>query len=70
MFCCALYFRFAVIVAMAAFVTADFIRTEDIVAPDSPAALSAAVGALWPIVIIGVTELALTAWLAPGRRVH
>ena len=61
MFWCALYFVIAVLVAMAAFVTADYIRTEDVAAPDSPATLSAVAGALWPIVVIGMTELALTA---------
>ena len=67
MFWCALYVAIAIVVAASAFVTANWIRTEDVVAPDFPGS-SALVGALWPIVVLGVTELELTALLAPSRR--
>ena len=68
MFWCVAYLAIAAVVAMTAFVTANWIRTEDIVAPDFPGTVSALAGALWPIVVIGLTELALTVWLTAGRR--
>lgn len=66
----ALYLLVGIVVAAAAFVIANYVRTEDIVAPDSPGTASVVAGALWPIVIVGMTELALAAWLIPGRKAH
>lgn len=68
MFWCGWYLGIAVIVGAAVFVLANFVRPVDVVAPDSPGVLSALAGALWPVLVFGVTELALAAWLIPGHR--
>ena len=65
-----IYLIVAVAVAMTAFVASNWIRTPDIIAPDYPGTLSVVAGAMWPVMIIGVTELALAAWLIPARRTH
>lgn len=63
MFWCGIYLVVAATVAVAAFVTGNWIRPTDVVAPDHPGAMSAVAGALWPVVVIGMTEIALVGWL-------
>ncbi len=70
MFWCAVYVGVAIVVAIAAFVIANFFRSDDVVAPDHPGTLSVVAGALWPVIVIGMTELAVTIWLMPGRQVR
>lgn len=64
------YLIVAALVAMATFVGACWFREEHLVAPDHSGVTSALAGMLWPVVLIGISEMALVWWACrvPGIR--
>ena len=58
------YLVVAAVVAMATFVAADWFREEHVAAPGFPGVMSALAGALWPILLVGVSEMVLVWWAA------
>ena len=68
MFWCGIYLAVAVAVAIAAFVAGNWVRPKDVDAPDHPGTTSAVAGALWPVVIVGITEIMLLGWLTRGGK--
>lgn len=67
---CGYYLTVAALVAAAAFVIADYLRIDGEVAPDSPGTTSLVAGALWPIFVVGATELAFVAFVSRWHRAH
>ena len=63
MFWYGLYFIIAVAVTMATFVAACWFREEDVAAPDHSGVTSALAGMLWPVLIVGLSELVLVRWV-------
>lgn len=59
---CDSYLIIAAIVAMATFVAAEWFREEHIAAPDHSGVVSAVAGMLWPVLLVGLSELALVWW--------
>lgn len=59
----ATYFVIAVVVAMATFAAAGWFREEHFAAPNYSGVMSAVAGMLWPVLVVGLSELALI-WLA------
>lgn len=55
----AVYLTIAAAVTVITFVCAEWIRTDDVAAPDHPAVMSALAGVFWPFVVLGVTEAVL-----------
>ena len=68
MFWCGLYLTVAIVFAVIMFVTGNWLRTEDVAAPDHPGTTSALAGALWPVVIIGMAELALVTAISRSSK--
>lgn len=62
------YLIIAAVVAMATFVAAEWFREEYIAAPDYPGVMSAVAGMLWPVLLLGLSELALVWWASRGAR--
>ena len=58
-----IYFIVAAFVAMATFVSACWFREEHVAAPDFPGVMSALAGVLWPVLLLGVSEIVLV-WCA------
>ena len=63
-----LYLIIAALVAMATFVAAGWYREEHAAAPDYPGVTSAVAGMLWPVLLVGTSELALVWWALRGAR--
>jgi hypothetical protein len=64
----AIYLIIAAVVAMATFVAACWFRDEHVAAPDYPGAMSALAGMLWPVLLVGMSEMALVWWALRGAR--
>lgn len=62
----ATYLLIAAFVAMATFVAAGWFRPEHVAAPDHSGVMSAVAGMLWPVLLVGMSEMALI-WCA-GRK--
>jgi len=62
------YLVIAAVVAMVIFVSACWFREEHFAAPDNPGVISALAGMLWPVLLIGVSEMALVWWAFRGAR--
>ena len=57
-----IYLIVAALVAMATFVGASWFRAEHVAAPDHPGVMSALAGMLWPVLLVGMSEMALVCW--------
>ena len=57
------YLVVAALVAMTTFVAAGWFREEHVAAPDHSGVMSAVAGMLWPVMLVGLSEMALV-WLA------
>jgi ABC-type dipeptide/oligopeptide/nickel transport system permease component len=68
MFWCGAYLTVALLFAVTIFAAGNWLRTEDVAAPDHPGTTSAVAGMLWPVVIVGIAELALLNVLSRGSR--
>lgn len=62
------YLIIAVVVAMAIFVSACWFREEHVAAPDHSGMMSAVAGMLWPVLLVGLSELALVWWVFREAR--
>lgn len=58
-----LYGVVAVAVAIAAFLTAEWVREPGTAAPDTPGVLAVVTGVLWPVILLGVAQWGLIAVL-------
>lgn len=58
-----LYGTIAIVVAAAAFVAAEWLRTPTVPAPDRPASVAVAAGLLWPVLIAGLVQLGVFAFV-------
>ena len=67
---CGIYVTVAVVVTIATFVVARRVRAGSVAAPDHPGAISAIAGAMWPLLIIGMTELVLVSWYGRTSKYH
>lgn len=63
-----IYLIIAAVVAMAIFVAAAWFREEHVAAPDYPGVASAVAGMLWPVLLIGLSELVLAWWAFRAAR--
>ncbi len=68
MFWYGVYLVVAALVAMAVFVAADWFRGEDVAAPDFPGVISALAGMLWPVLLVGASEITLVWWVFRRAR--
>ena len=59
---CGLYLAVAALFGSALFLAANWFRPEHIAAPDFPGVVSALAGMLWPVLLVGASELALVWW--------
>ena len=62
------YLIVAAFVAMATFVAAGWFREEHVAAPDHSGVMSALAGMLWPVLLVGMSEMALVWWAFRGYR--
>jgi len=62
------YLIIATFVAMVTFVAAGWFREEHVAAPDHSGAMSALAGMLWPVLLVGMSEMALVWWASRGAR--
>ncbi len=65
---CGSYLIIATVVAMATFLAAQWFREEHVAAPDCSGVMSAVAGMLWPVLLVGMTELAVFWWAIRGAR--
>lgn len=68
MFWYGIYFIIAALVAMATFVAGCWFREEHVAAPDHSGVMSAVAGMMWPVLLVGLSELALVWWAFRGTR--
>ena len=59
MFWYGIYLIIAAVVAVSIFVAAGWFREEHVAAPDHAGVMSALAGALWPVLLVGMSELVL-----------
>lgn len=64
----ALYSLIAMAVATAAFLAGEWMRKPAFPAPDRPGALAAVAGLLWPVLVAGLVELGLIAFIRSRLR--
>ena len=57
-----MYLIVAAVVAVATVVCGCWFREENIAAPDHPGVMSALAGMLWPVLLVGMSEMALLCW--------
>lgn len=57
------YVAVAALVAMAIFLAACWFREEHVAAPDFPGVISAVAGILWPVLLVGLSEMTLVWWV-------
>ena len=62
------YAAVAIVVAIAAFLLAERLRTPGVPAPDNPGRYAVLAGLLWPVVLVGVAQWALIAAVAERLR--
>lgn len=62
MFWYGVYLTVAALVAVAVFVAAGWFHEEDVAAPDFPGVISALAGMLWPVLLVGLSEMTLVWW--------
>lgn len=62
------YAGVAALVAALTFVAAGWLREEHVAAPDHSGAMSALAGAMWPVLLIGLSELAVICWASHGAK--
>jgi hypothetical protein len=62
------YLVIAAVVAVATFVSACWFREEHVAAPDNPGVIAALAGMLWPVLLVGMSEMALVWWAFRGAR--
>ena len=67
---CGSYLIIATVVAMATFLAAQWFREEHVAAPDCSGVMSAVAGMLWPVLLVGMTELAVFWWAIRGARIQ
>lgn len=63
-----IYLIVATLVAMGTFVAAAWFREEHVAAPDHSGVMSALAGILWPVLLVGMSEMALVWWAYRGAR--
>ena len=62
------YLTVAAVVAVAAFLLAEWIRRPGARAPDHPARVAVVAGLLWPMVVLGLAQWALVVAVHKRRR--
>ena len=62
------YIVVAALVAVSAFVAANWFRQQHVATPEHPGATAVLAGLLWPAVLIGIAELALVCCASRGTR--
>lgn len=55
------YVATAIVVALAVFLGAEYLRRPETPAPQHPGVCAAAAGVLWPVLLVGVAQWALIA---------
>lgn len=63
-----IYLIVAALVAIATFAAADWLREGHIAAPDYPGVMSAVAGILWPVLLVGISEIMVLSWAYRAAR--